>query len=193
MQKEKNKTNPKVARTMLLFRNSLLTLMQVKSVDKITPTELCRAADINRNTFYAHFKSIEELLTSIEDEIFDQVSHLIDHLLKSESTVDLLEGVYRIVHANKTICTLLFSQKTKFRLLVRVTDLARDKTIAQWKAAGLNKSEEEMELLYRFYVSCNAAVIRSWILTGMKESPRELALLVETANNQGLSGFMKKN
>lgn len=192
MQKKADTTNPKVARTMLLLRNSLFTLMQVKPVEKITPTELCRTAKINRNTFYAHFKSVEELLTDIEDDIFDQVSRLINHLLKSESTVDLLEGVYQMIYDNKAVCTRIFTQKPRIRLLARVTNLARARTLAAWKEAGLNKPDEELEILYRFCVGCNASVIRSWVLTGMKESPRELALLVDTANSQGLSGFLEK-
>ena len=67
------KTDRRVLYTKMFLRESLLALMREMPISKITPTELCRRAGINRNTFYTHYQSAEELLSEIEEELFTKV------------------------------------------------------------------------------------------------------------------------
>ena len=45
--------NRKTQYTKSVIRESFLSLLREKPVEKITVTELCAKADINRSTFYA--------------------------------------------------------------------------------------------------------------------------------------------
>ena len=72
-QEQKTKTDRRVLYTKMFLKESLLELMKEKPVDKITPTELCRKADINRNTFYAHYYSTRDVLEEIETEFSTQI------------------------------------------------------------------------------------------------------------------------
>lgn len=56
----------RIKRTKKMLENALFELMKDKPVEKITPTELCRKATVNRNTFYSHYSSVTELYESIE-------------------------------------------------------------------------------------------------------------------------------
>lgn len=55
----------------MFLKESLFALLETKPIEKITPTELFRHAGINRNTFYSHYCSPEELLDSVESEILE--------------------------------------------------------------------------------------------------------------------------
>ena len=59
----------RVERTKGTIRRTLLSLMGERPVERITTTELCREAHINRNTFYAHYGSPEDVLREVEDEL----------------------------------------------------------------------------------------------------------------------------
>ncbi len=54
-------------RSKRLIREALITLMRSKPFEKITITDIVRTADINRGTFYAHFRDTEEVLSSIKE------------------------------------------------------------------------------------------------------------------------------
>ena len=191
MEHGQKKTDRRVIYTKMFLKESLLSLIKEKPVTKITPTELCRHAGINRNTFYTHYESVEALLLSIEDELYRQVQQIIDNTLRDFNTLELLEAVSHIAYVNKDICTVLLSGNSTSTLLERAIDLAHDKTVKAWKEAGIPDNPEQIEMLYTFYVSSFVAVIRRWALGGMKESTQELALFLEKATKRGLMGFME--
>lgn len=60
------------------------TLMQ-KTYAKITIEDILTEAKVSRSTFYAHFRTKEELLNSILNHIF---SHVFSHTLTEEKTHD---------------------------------------------------------------------------------------------------------
>ena len=52
--------------TKSVIRESFLSLLQEKPVEKITVTQLCAKADINRSTFYAHYLDVYDLKEKLE-------------------------------------------------------------------------------------------------------------------------------
>ena len=55
------KENQRIALTKKLLQEGLLRLLEVKTLDKISVTELCRESGINRATFYNHYTSPQDL------------------------------------------------------------------------------------------------------------------------------------
>ena len=99
---ETKKEDRRVMYTKMFLRESLLALMETKPVEKITTTELCRHAGINRNTFYTHYKSPEELLESIEEELLDSISSSMRGEISIESLLSIMKN-------NADLCRVLFS------------------------------------------------------------------------------------
>ena len=58
--------------TQMVLKKSLIEWMEQKPLAKITIKELCERADINRCTFYAHYRDQYDLLQQIEDEIISR-------------------------------------------------------------------------------------------------------------------------
>jgi AcrR family transcriptional regulator len=50
------KTDRRIKRTRYLLVHALTSLMLKKSIKDITVKELCESVDINRGTFYLHYK-----------------------------------------------------------------------------------------------------------------------------------------
>ena len=72
------KVDRRVRKTKAQLRAGLARLMQKKSIKEITVKELVEEVDINRSTFYLHYTDIYQMLESIEGELMDEISHLID-------------------------------------------------------------------------------------------------------------------
>jgi AcrR family transcriptional regulator len=64
----------RVKRTKEKFREVLLSLLEQKSLSEITITEIVKAADFNRGTFYAHYEKKEDLLDEIMEEMFEKMT-----------------------------------------------------------------------------------------------------------------------
>ncbi len=52
----------RIKRTRTAVFNAVLDLMVEKDTSKITVLELCKRADINKSTFYLHYKSMDDCL-----------------------------------------------------------------------------------------------------------------------------------
>ena len=65
------KEDRRVRYTKQAIRDGFLRLLAEKPIEKISVTEICREADINRGTFYAHYSDPYELKRSLEDQLSD--------------------------------------------------------------------------------------------------------------------------
>lgn len=94
------KQDARVRYTKMVIRNSLLELLRIKPIAKITVTEICERADINRATFYAHYSDPSDLLHSLEAEVIEERDAL-GHARadgggqRPEGCADQARGVYR--------------------------------------------------------------------------------------------------
>ena len=66
MNKEDNR---RTRMTRKMLQNALLDLLEEEPLSKINVSELSERADLNRSTFYAHYRSPQELLDSIRDTL----------------------------------------------------------------------------------------------------------------------------
>ena len=190
MAQSEKKVDRRVLYTRMFLRESLLALMMEKPISKITPTELCRHAKMNRNTFYSHYNSPEDLLESIEVELYEQIRQSIESPLKTGSISTLLTEICQAIFEHRDLCAVLFSDYGDKDFLRRIIGLAHDRTITEWKAAGMRDEGDQVEMLYFFSVNGSVAVIQQWIQEGMKNSPQEIALFLERASYFGLQGFI---
>ena len=65
----KKSNDRRIRYTRYALQNALIVCMQQKPFNRITVREICETADINRSTFYMHYKDIYELLDEIEEQV----------------------------------------------------------------------------------------------------------------------------
>jgi AcrR family transcriptional regulator len=116
----KAKTDRRILYTKMVLRESLLELMREKPIGKITPTELCRRADINRNTFYAHYDSPESLLSSIEDELYAEINRSLTDSPADGNVFLMLTKMLEAIRKNGDLCKVLFSERGDVDFLRRI-------------------------------------------------------------------------
>ncbi len=67
--------------TRQAIREALLELMRQKSFSKVTVTEVCRLAEMNRGTFYLHYLDLCDVLDDILTEMTTETACTLDHVL----------------------------------------------------------------------------------------------------------------
>ena len=63
----------RVKLTKRMIRDAFIELLRKKPIGKITVTQICEAADVNRSTFYAYYDSVYALLKEIEDTMLQRI------------------------------------------------------------------------------------------------------------------------
>ncbi len=141
------RTDARVRYTQRVLKESLLSLLKEKPINKITVKEVCELAELNRATFYAHYSDCFSLLESIENELVEEFRLSLDHM-KPLDVSSLIEAIYGIVEKNQTACQVLVFGNTGSSVLQRMIDAARDRSIDHWRKVLGNASEEDLEMLY---------------------------------------------
>jgi len=133
---KKFKEDRRVRYTKMVLRESLLALMKQKAISKITPTELCRHADVNRNTFYAHYSSPYDLLIQIESELYEEIRQSIEQSLHAEKISALLIEICQSIMKNGDLCKIMFSDYGDKDFLKRIIYIALHRQTYRYKPAG---------------------------------------------------------
>ena len=100
----------RVKKTKSSIINAFLTLRSKKPLERITVTELSAAAQINKATFYLHYRDIYDLSETLENELFENVFDSIEHpdAVLTDSKLFVRELVNGFV-SNQSLIDIIFS------------------------------------------------------------------------------------
>ena len=103
----------RVRKTRRQLRECLITLLKEKKVQDITVRELTDMADLNRGTFYLHYKDVFDLLEKTEAELQEDFNQLVckhDAVdLKQRPSV-IFNEIYSLVYDNADLIEILLGE-----------------------------------------------------------------------------------
>lgn len=163
------KTDARIKYTKLVIRNAFLDLLDGLSIEKITVAEICRKAEINRATFYRYYDNQYDLLSSLENEMFDEIKK---SAFQYMGDIDkLTEIIFYKFSEQKEMWTLLLSDHADLGFLSKIYSFF-DGLFSK------DDSTKESELRYRFLLYGYSGIFDYWVKNGMKESPSDMARYV---------------
>lgn len=185
---EEKGTDRRVRRTKARLRQAMTQLMLEKDLSSITVRELTDLADINRGTFYTHYKDIYDMIDQVENEIFSELEDLLD-LHTSEivqrDIAAVLQEVFRFVGRNQNLCRVFLTRQSADRFFQRLNQLIYRKCLDEWKELYHTADREAPRYVLEFVVSGTVGLIRAWATNGFPEPPEDVA---ELANRLILYG-----
>lgn len=117
----------RIAKTKKGIINAFLELRSKKAIEKITVKELCEKAEINKSTFYTHFKDIYDLSEYLETQIANEVVSSLQHPEYLFSKPDIFIGELSYAYtAQENLIHTLFSGSRANMLLVRVENSLKE-------------------------------------------------------------------
>lgn len=185
---EEKGTDRRVRRTKARLRQAMTQLMLEKDLSSITVRELTDLADVNRGTFYTHYKDIYDMIEQVENEIFSELEDLLD-LHTSEivqrDIAAVLQEVFRFVGRNQNLCRVFLTRQSADRFFQRLNQLIYRKCLDEWKELYHTADREAPRYVLEFVVSGTVGLIRAWATNGFPEPPEDVA---ELANRLILYG-----
>lgn len=175
----KKTVDRRVRKTKKQLRQALTELMKEKSIKNITVRELSEMADINRGTFYIHYKDVFDMLEQIENEMFEGFNETInaykpDEILQNPAA--MLADIFSFLGENADICISLLGKNGDIAFLDKLKGVVKYKFLHEWIKD--KKKLPDFEYLYSFIISGCIGLMQCWLETGMKEAPCEMAGLV---------------
>ena len=62
--------------TKKIIKDTLIKLLSEKDIKKVTVSEICKLADVNRATFYRYYLDVYDLLDKIEEDFINELNQL---------------------------------------------------------------------------------------------------------------------
>jgi AcrR family transcriptional regulator len=187
---EENAADRRVRKTKDRVRQSLITLLLEKELKDITVSELAEHADINRGTFYLHYRDVEELFREIEEGLVEEFARYIA-TYKSYSAFlrkPVLGSLFHYVVMNRDVCrALLRSRDSTF--IARIFELSRPGSPDEFRQYYKQWEEEYYDYYYDFICHGVFAMLRRWVETGMKESVEQITPMVEKMISNCIENF----
>ena len=180
---EQKKEDRRVRKTKRLLRQGLSQLMLEKSIKDITVRELAELVDINRGTFYIHYRDIYDMVAQLEEEIFGEITEILDRHRHADNTdieqqaQAFLEDLFSYVAENREMCLALLGQNGDIAFLRNLQTMIHTECLKALVDNFPQAKPQNIEYLYEYMSAGSTALMRAWLSAGMKESPAEMAAL----------------
>lgn len=190
---QEQKVNRRVRYTKKVLRESLIDLLQTKPISRITVTDICTKADLNRGTFYNYYCDAYDLLAQIEDSFYDNLTRQLERFKTDGISGTLLSELLSTIEQNRDLCNVLFNINADKTFLNRLLDLMKDFTFAYWEEHNVNNlNESQMELLYSFFSNGAIGILCRWIAGDWDVSKEYLAKTILALGLKGAEYFFNE-
>lgn len=160
--------------TKNLIRDKFIDMLNELPLDKITVKELAKRCEINRNTFYYHYKDIYEILSEIFQkelkkviaEYNDTLSWEESFLLATEFALENKKAIYHVYNSIRREELEDYIYNVAGNIMIRYVEK---------KSEDINALEGDKNLIATFYQSALTEMVLRWIDAGM-EADTELII-----------------
>lgn len=180
-------TDRRIVRSKRALREALIELTEERGLDGFTVNDLCARADLNRGTFYNHYRDKDDFVADLEGDLF---AHL--EIYQAEmATLTLKEvALYRAKKKPMPFLVSLFDylrEQGEFlhamlgpggdaSLGPRIRDSLCTNVVTTLLHEQYRESSDPFVGYYvAYYSSAYLGVITRWIETGMQESSEDMA------------------
>jgi AcrR family transcriptional regulator len=200
-----DKMDRRQLRTKQLLRKTLFELMEEKTIESITVTDISIRADINRGTFYLHFRDVSDMLEQIKEEMFEKIRRVVIQMDPKEVMEYASKGeaypipvkIFEEIVRNADFFKAIFGPNGDMSFARRLKDFM-SKHIYN-KLTYLQPQDENLlvprDFIIAYMSSANLGVVLHWIESGMKLSPLEMGQIMTQLVSHGplvSSEIMKK-
>lgn len=172
-----NANDRRVKRTKKLLRDSLFSLLQEKSINEITVTELTDVADINRATFYFYYTDIFDMLDQIQNEayeLFEDVLQGADECAATpEAFVKYVENILNFCKQNSAIARFVITREyNNNKVLTKIKKLlAKNVPVAKEQYS----QDDPRRFILNFALNSLTGTVVDWMDDGMIIPPNVMA------------------
>lgn len=171
------KIDRRIRRTRTLLKTSLLDLMEKQPINEITVKELTSIADINRGTFYLHYKDVFGLLEEIEMDLMQELQQVCQKYSLStqrEMPLPLMTDIFLFLGRHTQETSILMGPHGDLTFVNQVKNMIKERCIHDWMQLYKTSDPVYYEYFYSFVVEGCIGLFKTWLETGQKQTPEQM-------------------
>jgi len=181
-------------RTRTAICDALIELIEQKGFELLTVTDITKQANVNRSTFYLHFRDKSDLVLQIENEIIQNFERiLLQDLAINFRDIDRLDAPLPMVvsmfsyfkeHAH--MIGALLELKGDLSLRSQIIQVIQ-KNISLGFLVGIKSIRFTVpaDYLFSYVISAHLGLVQAWIRKGCIETPEEMAMALSRLSIHG--------
>ncbi len=189
-----NDNDTRVKRTKKLIRQGLAELSRTKSLSKITVKELTDLVEINRGTFYLHYKDIADLVESIETNLYNDLGEFINSVTPKsviKKPIDVLEQYAKFCEENKEAFVMLMGVHGDAEFIFKLTTLLDGRIYDLCKSFFPNMNQSIYDFSTEYGKFAAVGLMNCWFYKHPEWTARQVAELWFQLMTRGLQGMVE--
>lgn len=183
------KTDRRVIRTKRFIRDALTELLKVKGFEEVTVSDLTEKANINRGTFYLHYRDKYDLLEQSETEIIEEINELAQEFhginLHGSTLQDLLKQhpflikFIEYIAENADFMRVILGPNGDPAFQIKLKEVLKKNMMQNIeRLVNVEKLTIPPAYFIAYATSAYLGVIQHWLKSGLKESPQEISAIL---------------
>lgn len=154
--------------------------------NKISVSSICKAANINRGTFYYYYNDIYDLMSEMENDLIDGLKkiypYLIDEMLNKDfSNIEIISELFEYYKD----LIILFSDKMENEKIREEIEKVFMDCLSEKLNFSSNDSIEKRNGIIEYFISGQIGIITWWIKNEKPISINDLFKIIHDINNKG--------
>lgn len=166
MNTSEKKTDRRVLKTKKAIRKAVVELLKEEgmTVEAVTVTALCQAADVNRKTFYTYYYSVLDVVKEIEDaivEAFRRDMENFDFSRDMKNPTVMFRSLTELIEADKDFYTAVIRLYSSIDLFPKIKSILKDK-VMEYYCCNLKRDPIAVSRIADFVIGGTIDAYRGW-------------------------------
>lgn len=181
----------RVRRTRRLLKDGLTELLREMPFSEISARSITDRKDLNRATFYLHYKNTYDLLQEVEADFFSRAQEMFDQQksnLEASSIRPLFEAFLDYIIENRGVCEALLKNDSNSDFTDRAFTFIHDNGSPVLREQFPEAPEDKIEYLLSFTCYGLIGMVKHWFDNDMDLQKNDLLDLADALakNNKNI-------
>ncbi len=158
------------------IKECLVCMLDTQDISEITVRSICEAANINRTTFYSHYKDVYDLLDKLEQKTNASLMAQYDASQLNGTfftTAEYILPFLNFIRDHQSFYRACLNKRKSFPIEVGFEPLWNKAVKPNALQKGIT-SEEEMMYYFIFYQAGITMCLKRWVDHGCQEPPEQI-------------------
>ncbi|CAM4370793.1 AcrR family transcriptional regulator [Paenibacillus endophyticus] len=179
-----NQLDRRQVRTKRLLYEALMSLIAEKGADHVTVTDIANRAEINRGTFYLHYRDVPDMLEQLKEHVFEKVRNRITqlnfqdaiHYMDRNEVYPVSVQLFEEIAEHADFLKTMFGPKGDLAYAIRFRELFASHIYAKTQQlGGTSPAAIPPDYIVAYVTSANFGLIMHWLETGLNRTPSEIS------------------
>ena len=180
-------------RSRKMIKQAFVDLLREKEIDKITVMDVVNKADVNRGTFYAHYKSVVNVSEQIGEDVATALFEFLDEFKETrliENPLPFLLKIARFLEKDLEFYRVMINSQRSIAFFNRVKMLFIEKIMTDEKRMAGIKNKDQFLVCVNLYASGFVGLYQDWFNQKIKMSLDDLSFHFGEIIKNGFKPFL---